>query len=148
MQRTHSYRHTVQYYETDKMGITHHANYVHWMEEARVDLLAGIGWDYDKLESLGVVSPVTAVECHFQHSCTFAETVNIAVAVESFNGVRLRLRYVMTAADGALLCKASSEHVFLDTSGKLLRMNKAYPELYGILMEMMTDKEGTTDGSA
>ena len=32
-------RHRVNYYETDKMGITHHANYLHWMEEARVDFL-------------------------------------------------------------------------------------------------------------
>lgn len=31
------YRHIVQYYETDKMGITHHSNYIRWMEEARID---------------------------------------------------------------------------------------------------------------
>ena len=29
------YRHLVQYYETDMMGIAHHANYIRWMEEAR-----------------------------------------------------------------------------------------------------------------
>ena len=28
------YQHTVQYYETDRMGITHHSNYIRWMEEA------------------------------------------------------------------------------------------------------------------
>lgn len=63
------YIHTVQYYETDKMGITHHSNYIRWMEEARIDFLAQMGWDYVKLESLGIVSPVTAVECkiHGQH---------------------------------------------------------------------------------
>ena len=33
------YIHTVQYYETDKMGVTHHSNYIRWMEEARVALL-------------------------------------------------------------------------------------------------------------
>ncbi len=136
--KTHSCRRTVQYYETDKMGIVHHSNYVRWMEEARVDLLARIGWDYDKLESLGVFSPVTAVECRYKHSCTFADVVEITVAVESFSGVRLRLRYAMTnAANGTLLCEAASEHVFLDAAGKPLRMNKAYPELYGILTGMM-----------
>ena len=46
------YNHTVQYYETDKMGITHHSNYIRWMEEARVDFLKQIGWDYDKLEEI------------------------------------------------------------------------------------------------
>ena len=29
------YTHLVQYYETDKMGVTHHSNYIRWMEEAR-----------------------------------------------------------------------------------------------------------------
>ena len=52
------YNHTVQYYETDKMGITHHSNYIRWMEEARVDFLKQIGWDYDKLEEIGVISPL------------------------------------------------------------------------------------------
>jgi acyl-CoA thioester hydrolase len=33
------YSHKVQYYETDKMGITHHSNYVRWMEEARIYFL-------------------------------------------------------------------------------------------------------------
>lgn len=28
------YQHKVQYYETDKMGITHHSNSIRWMEEA------------------------------------------------------------------------------------------------------------------
>lgn len=29
-----AYHHLVQYYETDRMGITHHSNYIRWMEEA------------------------------------------------------------------------------------------------------------------
>ena len=28
-----------RYYETDQMGIIHHANYIRWMEEARIDLM-------------------------------------------------------------------------------------------------------------
>lgn len=60
------YRHIVQYYETDKMGITHHSNYIRWMEEARIDFLRQIGWDYAKLESIGIISPVTAVNCKYK----------------------------------------------------------------------------------
>ena len=48
------YRHIVQYYETDKMGITHHSNYIRWMEEARIDFLSQIGWSYTKLEEKGI----------------------------------------------------------------------------------------------
>ena len=27
----HDYIHKVHYHETDKMGVTHHANYIKWM---------------------------------------------------------------------------------------------------------------------
>ena len=137
----HSYRHVVQYYETDKMGIAHHSNYVRWMEEARVDLLTKIGWDYDRLEALCVFSPVTAVECRFKYSCTFADAVDIAITVETFSGVRLRLKYTMTGADGKLLCEAASEHVFLDSAGKPIRMNRQYPEFYSILTGMIEKED-------
>ena len=39
----HTYIHNVNYYETDKMGITHHSNYIRWMEEARTDFLKSAG---------------------------------------------------------------------------------------------------------
>src|SRR5699024_6892716 len=51
----HAYLHTVQYYETDQMGITHHSNYIRWMEEARVVFLDEVGWGYDKLEEMGLI---------------------------------------------------------------------------------------------
>ena len=46
------YLHHVQYYETDRMGITHHSNYIRWMEEARVAFLEELGWGYEKLENI------------------------------------------------------------------------------------------------
>lgn len=52
-----SYSHTVQYYETDKMGVTHHSNYIRFMEEARIAFMQSIGWSYDKMESMEIVSP-------------------------------------------------------------------------------------------
>ena len=30
------YIHEVKYYECDRMGVTHHSNYIRFMEEARV----------------------------------------------------------------------------------------------------------------
>lgn len=46
-----AYKHSVQYYETDRMGITHHSNYVRWMEEARSFLLKDIGFPYGCIEA-------------------------------------------------------------------------------------------------
>jgi len=38
--RMKAYSHKVQYYETDKMGITHHSNYIRWIEQARIDFFS------------------------------------------------------------------------------------------------------------
>lgn len=40
----------INYYETDKMGITHHSNYVRFMEEARTDFLEKHGCGYSSFE--------------------------------------------------------------------------------------------------
>ena len=98
------YIHTVQYYETDKMGITHHSNYIRWMEEARVDFLRQIGWSYDMLKKNGIFSPVTAVDCRYASSTTFADEITIRIAVKEFRGVRLVLSYTMTKSDGTTAC--------------------------------------------
>ncbi|MBP3902519.1 MAG: acyl-CoA thioesterase [Blautia sp.] len=130
------YKHTVHYYETDRMGIVHHSNYIRWMEEARIDFLNQIGWGYEKLEACGIVSPVTSVECKYTRSTTFADEVYIEVFVEEFRGVRLKLRYVMTKNDGTIVCEARSEHCFLDTEGKIVRLERKYPEFYQLLCDL------------
>ena len=126
------YLHTVQYYETDKMGITHHSNYIRWMEEARVDYLNQIGWPYERLEASGIQSPVIGVDCKYKAPTTFPDQVRIRVSVEAFDGLRLRFRYEMRKDDRVVL-EAHSEHCFLDTNGKILRVKRDYPELYELL---------------
>ena len=56
-----AYRHEVKYYECDRMGITHHSNYVRFMEEARIDLMDQLGYGYERMEAEGIVSPVLAI---------------------------------------------------------------------------------------
>ena len=45
------YIHKVKYYECDRMGITHHSNYIRIMEEARVDMLDRLGYGFEKMEA-------------------------------------------------------------------------------------------------
>ena len=51
------YIHKVKYYECDRMGVTHHSNYIRFMEESRIDMLDRIGYGFEKMEAEGVVSP-------------------------------------------------------------------------------------------
>lgn len=131
-----SYIHTVQYYETDRMGFTHHSNYVRWMEEARIWFMDQLGWGYQRFEDEGIISPVAAVECRYRKTTTFPETVNINVSVEEFRSIKLRLKYIMTNQNGEIVCEAASEHCFIDKDGKFVRIDKEYPEFARLLMEM------------
>ncbi|MBP5354544.1 MAG: acyl-CoA thioesterase [Lachnospiraceae bacterium] len=139
-----AYRHVVQYYETDKMGITHHSNYIRWMEEARVDFLSRIGWDYARLEQDGIISPVVEVSCRYRKSTTFADEVFITVSVREYRGVRLVLAYDMKDAEGKPVATAESEHCFVDKEGKLIRLSKDFPEFHKVLESLAGGQEQNT----
>lgn len=123
-----AYVHLVQYYETDKMGITHHSNYIRWMEEARVDFLEKAGWPFAKLEKQGFASPVIKVECKYIRPTTFSDLISIRTWVGSFDGIRMVFTYEMSKSDGTVVCVGESSHCFVDLKGKPIRADKACPE--------------------
>ena len=133
------YLHIVQYYETDKMGITHHSNYIRWMEEARVDFLSQIGWEFAKLEAMGIVSPVLTVSCDYKLPTGFSDKVTIKVTVKEFKGVKLFLNYEMKNEEGKIVCTGTTSHAFLNTEGKPIRMKQEFPELFETLCGLVEE---------
>ncbi|MDY3909274.1 MAG: acyl-CoA thioesterase [Eubacterium sp.] len=130
------YEHKVQYYETDKMGIVHHSNYIRWFEEARVDFLDQVGLGYEKMEQDGVISPVVSVECHYHGMTRFGESVLLYVRVEKFNGIRLVAAYeVREKETGELRCTGKSTHCYLNEAGHPVNLKKTCPDYYDIYKE-------------
>lgn len=131
------YIHKVQYYETDRMGITHHSNYIRWMEEARIDFLDQIGFGYARMEADGLISPVLSVSCKYRVSTTFSDEIGILVQVQEFKGVKLQLGYTMRRiSDGAVVLTGTTEHAFLNRENKPVRLKKEFPELFHTLSEL------------
>lgn len=129
------YSHKVQYYETDKMLVTHHSNYIRWMEEARVDYLEKLDWPYTKLEELGIISPVISVDAKYKRSTTFNDVIDIDVKIQEFKGVKLKLVYHMFNRCGEEVCEGHSEHCFLTSEGRPMMIRDTYPEFYKVLTE-------------
>ena len=124
------YIHKVNYYETDKMGVTHHSNYIRWMEEARVDFLDKVGLSYDKIEALGIVSPVIGIECEYKVSTTFNDEIEIDVKVKEYKGVRMIIEYKMTNKNtGDIVLTGISKHCFINKENKPVRMKNEFPEI-------------------
>ena len=131
------YTHYVQYYETDRMGVTHHSNYIRWMEEARVDFLKQIGWDYAKLEEEGIISPVVNVSCKYKESTTFNDVVTVRASIAEFNGIKLKIKYEMHNAEGKAVSEGISEHCFVSKDGKIIHVKRDYPDFYKALSELV-----------
>ena len=139
---TKDYIHKVHYHETDRMGITHHSNYIKWMEQARVHYLDQIGYGYARMEREGIISPVIGIECQYKHTTTFDDEVCIRVEVEEFRGVRLVIRYRMTkVSDGTTVLTGRSTHCFTTPAGKPIILKKQFPELDKLLRSMVVLKD-------
>ncbi|MBO5179482.1 MAG: acyl-CoA thioesterase [Clostridia bacterium] len=136
-----NYIHKVNYYETDKMGVTHHSNYIRWMEEARIEFLTQIGYPYDKLEDMGIVSPVIGIECDYKSSTTFSDEVEIEVKVKEFKGVRLVIEYTMiNVKTKELVLNGVSKHCFVNKDGKPVILKKSFPEFDIKLRDLVVEK--------
>lgn len=128
-----SYHHEVKYYECDRMGITHHSNYIRFMEEARVDWMDQLGYGFDRMEAEGVVSPVVAIECRYRQPSTFKEVIEIEVKVAETTPLKITFNYTMKVA-GRTVCTATSTHCFLE-GGRPVSLETRFPELYRLVKE-------------
>lgn len=133
------YVHKVNYYETDKMGITHHSNYIRFMEEARIDFLDQIGFSFDKIEAQGIASPVISVSCSYIKTTTFADELFINVTIDRLSAVKLTFAYEIKNQNGELCSKGKSEHCFLNEQGRPIIVEKEKPEFYKALSEAMKE---------
>lgn len=135
------YTRTAYYYETDRMDVIHHSNYIRWFEEARIDFMQKAGYSYKKVEDLGIVSPVLYVDCKYISPVRFGDTVDIYVELCAFSGTRMEFSYkIEDKATGELRVTGHSGHCFVDDKFRPLSVKKSYPDIYEIYRNVLTDK--------
>ncbi|MCR5051054.1 MAG: acyl-CoA thioesterase [Paludibacteraceae bacterium] len=132
------YTHIVRYYECDGMGITHHSNYVRFMEEARIDWMDQLGYGFERMEAEGVVSPVMAISCLYKRTTTFKDEIQIEVKVKEMSALKISFAYTMKVGD-TVVCTASSTHCFLENN-RPVALETRFPELYQAILNQSTSK--------
>lgn len=123
------YQHKIQYYETDRMGITHHSNYIRIMEEARTAEMEAYDISYDACEKMGLTSPVVNLSCQYRKSTTYADLIEVHTYVIDCERIKLRIGYQMFCR-GELIFTGESVHCFLNEKGKPVSLKRDYPKLY------------------
>jgi YbgC/YbaW family acyl-CoA thioester hydrolase len=85
---TTRYVHRVPFYETDAMGLVHHANYVRFFELARIRWMDEHHRPYREYVAEGLHFATTRVEVDYLRGLRFDDEVEIAVWLAWARGVR------------------------------------------------------------
>lgn len=115
------HRFRVRYGESDQMGIAHHAAYVTWLEEARIELMRARGVSYRDLEGQGILMPVIELGIRYRRSLRFDDVAECATTVEQAGPSRLVFR--TTVRLGEQVCAEAEVTVAaVDRSGRPMRL--------------------------
>lgn len=138
MEQLQVFKRKINYYETDKMQVVHHSNYIRYLEECRMDFLKQVGLDYAEIEKKGIMIPVLSVNCNYQSPAKYGDTICIVPKLENFHGVKFEMSYRIYSEDFKVLHnEASSSHCFVDFQFKPVRLKKDYPEIYEAMQAML-----------
>ena len=131
------YERKINYYETDRMGVVHHSNYIRFLEEARCNLLDRIDMPFDLLEENGITIPVLGVNVDYKYHVTYGDTILVKLFIKEYNGVRMTIGYEVTNKEnGNILLTGETKHCFTDNNLKPARLQKILPTYYEKFMDL------------
>lgn len=132
------YERKINYYETDKMGIVHHSNYIRFLEEARSMWLEQLNISMEKLECEGYTIPTLEVNCKYKYHVTSGDVLIIEPYITEYNGVRMTVKYsVIDKKTGNTVIEAYTKHCFTDRNLKPINMKKKNINIHNIFEKLL-----------
>jgi acyl-CoA thioester hydrolase len=130
----------VRAYELDTQGHLNWAEYLHYAENARWELLAAAGIGQDALLATGIGPAALNVNLAFRHELRGGDEVDVSCVFSWGSGKTFQVVQNFTRADGVLAAELTSTAGFLDLAqrrlvpdpGKHLRALATAPELLGL----------------
>lgn len=129
--------HRVHFYDTDMMGVTHHANYIKWFELGRVEYLRAIGITLTEMMEDGFLFPITEVASKYVSPSHFDELVHIETTAVALTRAKMVFDYqVFRPADGTLLVTGHTQNVYTHKeTGRITRLPDKYFQRLQAAME-------------
>ncbi len=106
------------------MGVAHHASYIPWLEEARIEWLRSVGRSYRALETSGVFMPVIEVQVRYKRSVRFDDLVTLSTTATAIGPSRIRFSSQITGGETEqqLCAEADVTVAAVDARGKPQRL--------------------------
>ena len=121
----------VQYFDTDKMQVMHHANYIRYFETARTEYLRSEGFPYSEMEKEDFQIPVLSVDAQFKTPALYDEVIAIYCYMTKLSPAKMELYYeVRNSETGELHVTGHSQHGFLNGDFKPIALKRKIPKVY------------------
>ncbi len=126
---------TVRYAETDRMGVTHHANYLVWYEQARTEFTRMLGTSYAQIEQMGLLSPLLEIETKYLLPCTYEDEIMVECRLVKASAAQMEFCYrVFKKGEEKPINTGRSRHAWVDkASFRPASLKKRAPELFAVL---------------
>lgn len=92
-----------------------------------------MGMGYDKMEEIGIISPVVTIEGHYKKTTTFPDEIIIEVIPEKCLNFKVVLNYIMKVND-EIVFLGKSTSCFLNKEGKPVNLEKTFPEFHKMIV--------------
>ena len=126
-----AHRLRTRFAETDAMGVVHHAAYLLYLEEARVEYLRAIGHPYDRVRGgdagagdgaeNGREFPVLEVWVQYRKALVFDDEVDVSLVVAAVTRATFQIAYLLTVG-GDVCALAVTVHGCVDRGGRATRL--------------------------
>ena len=123
-----SLRIRVAYHETDGQRRVHHANYLHFFERGRVEMLRSHGVSYKSLEDSGLMLVVTEMNVRYQQAAEFDDILTLVTTVTKISKVRIHHHYLVRRGDEVIV-DADSVIACVDRDGRPKRLPSSFTQL-------------------
>jgi acyl-CoA thioester hydrolase len=131
----------VRYAETDQMGVVYYANYLVWMEVARMEWCRAAGVNYRDMEREdGIFLAVAEANCRYRSPARFDDEVVVKTWVDEANSRIVIFHYEMAVGE-RLVATGHTRHVFVSNGMRKARCPMKYRGLFGIGEEPVVEEE-------
>jgi acyl-CoA thioester hydrolase len=119
----------VRHYEVDGYGHVNHANYVHYLETARVEALEALGLSLDEMRRQGYLIVAAELAVRYHAAARAGDTLEVASRIREIRGARsVWVQEIREATRQRLLVTAEVVGAFMTEDGRPVRAPKAFVE--------------------
>ncbi len=123
--KTHTTPLTVRPYECDPYGHVNHANYLHYLEVARLDYMRAVGFDYHGLLAAGYIMPITHIDIAYRAAALSEDELTIESTPVIVRRVTGSMKQTIRRGD-TVVVEALVEWCIVDRAGRPARPPEAY----------------------